>query len=85
MAYTFEGRQSVKSHSYKVDTCSITPNILHSAIIIWSSLNLTSGVFPRLPGEQIFRLSPCCCCAPREVTVRLTRDFPWGFSRVQLI
>ena len=42
------------SHSYKFDTCFITSNIIHSAIIIWSCSNLTSGLLPRLPGEQIF-------------------------------
>ena len=44
IAWTFEGRQSVISHSYKVDNCFITLNILHSAIIIWSSSNLTTVV-----------------------------------------
>ena len=38
----FRGKQSVISHSYKVDNCFITSNILHSAIIIWSSSNLTT-------------------------------------------
>ena len=33
-------RQSVISHSYKVDNSFITSNVLHSAIIIWSSSNL---------------------------------------------
>ena len=56
-----KGRQSIISHSYKVDNCFITSNILHSAIIL-------SSLFPRLPGEQTFHSSPCCCCVPREVT-----------------
>ena len=38
----FEGRQSVVSHSYKVDNCFIISNVLHSIIIIWSSSNLTT-------------------------------------------
>jgi hypothetical protein len=33
---------NVKSHSYKVYNCFITSNILHSAIIIWSSSYLTT-------------------------------------------
>ena len=42
VAETFEGKQSVISHSYKVDNCFITSNILHSAIIIWFSSNVTT-------------------------------------------
>ena len=38
----FRQWQSVISHSYKVDYSFITSNILHSAIIIWSSSNLTT-------------------------------------------
>ena len=34
VAYTFEGRQTVISHSYKVYNWFITSNILHNAIII---------------------------------------------------
>ena len=42
VAKIFEGKQSVISHSYKVDNCFITSNILHSAIIFRSRSNLTT-------------------------------------------
>ena len=42
MAYTFEGRQSVISHPFKVDNCFITLNIIHSAILNLLSSNLTT-------------------------------------------
>jgi hypothetical protein len=51
------------SHSCKVDDCFITSNILHSAIIIWSSSNVTKDT-----KWWTFRSLPCWCCVPKEVS-----------------